>query len=140
MGRRFLTGAMIGTLLAVAAWGGASPLVWCVGADDHAALESAAADCCAGPAQEAPPPLHPGNHGPGAGCAPGPSGQSCLDIPVSFGQVVSRGIQACPAPPACPARAARVPEVEAARRPVPCSGETPGHPRSPHRFKTVLRI
>ena len=46
MRRAPLTSLLIWTMLALVAWGGAAPRIWCSGPNGHVALESAYSSCC----------------------------------------------------------------------------------------------
>lgn len=47
MKRGFFSSTILLLSLALSAWAGASPRVWCLGPDGHLALESALSECCA---------------------------------------------------------------------------------------------
>ena len=152
MRRGFFSSTILMLLLALSAWGGASPRVWCLGPDGHIALESAFSECCAplrGNCSSSQPPPITGVLATGAEAGPevisaytGVGGDPCVDSSHQFSSTRS-GARASAL--ALPILAAASPLPQPTRQPrpfVPWTGFAglPLHHPTPYQLRTLLLI
>lgn len=147
--RSVLVHWVIGSLLLLACWGGASPLVLCVGSQGHSALENPLAGCCEGPegcgtaaGDSSGLPVNglATGHTDSLPVATAPEEGSCLDAPLPLWQTSSDPPRP-PGPPPTVSACTVVSAPPSVRRAIePRRGAPDESPSPPLDRKTVLRI